>query len=290
MQNLPTHLMIGLGKIGLAVTQTLLQNKKSVVGVSRQASDEIKNLTQTADFCHISADARHLTASQILPFADSISHICVIVAPARSNSQSSEQAYRDTYFAICENLVRLQPYFTKLQRVVFISSTSVYSQNNGEIVNIHTPIQPPQSPTAQILYQAENLLQQNFANKCTIIRPSGIYGVGRLRLINMVKGIANQSIAPPQNTWTNRIFDTDLVTMITSVLYESSPLPIYIATDTHPVPLYEVLEWLAQNLGLTLALPTIPAKSSKRLISNLPLAWLQYQDFTQGYRAVLEQE
>lgn len=279
-----TILLIGLGKIGIPVAQTLLTQGKKVIGVSRHfatLSDTLKNLP---NFQHIQANASQLTPSQIQPFSQAIEQICIIVSP----DQSTAQAYQATYLAICENVVRLSPLFPNLERVVFISSTSVYGQNLGEVIDIDTPIVLSQSSTAQLLYQAEQALQRQFGEKCTIIRPSGIYGEGRLRLVTMVKNLANATIESPQNTWTNRIFDTDLVAIIVQILSLKSPLPVYIATDNQPVTLYEVLDWLSWELNLSLSLSQIPATQGKRLIHNLPANWLKVENYQQGYQAILQ--
>lgn len=258
-----TILLIGLGKIGTQVAQTLLAQGKTVIGISRNFATLSDILTQSPNFTHIQANASQLPPKQIQPLSQVITHVCIIVSP----DQSTPQAYRDSYLAICENIVKLSPHFPNLQRIVFISSTSVYGQNAGDVIDITTPIQPPKSSTAQILLQVETTLQQYFDKKCTIIRPSGIYGKGRLRLPNMVKNLATGNIELPQNTWTNRIFDTDLIQIIVNVLKEDQPLPLYLATDNSSVPLYDVLDFLAGEMGITLNLPaTVPSKENTLFI------------------------
>lgn len=278
-----TIVLIGLGKIGTQVAQTLLRQGKMVIGISRNSAKVSDELSQSPNFQHIQANASQLTPQKIQPFSQVIEQICIIVSP----SQSTPEDYQDTYLAICENMAQLSPYFPKLRRIVFISSTSVYAQS-GEI-NIQTPVIPPQSPTAQILYQAEQALQQHFGEKCTIIRPSGIYGKERLRLVNMAKNLTNPTLEPPKNTWTNRIFDKDLVTIIVQILNVAKPLPIYIATDNQPVSLYEVLDWIANALSLSLNLPQTQPSQGKRIHHNLPKDWLKIENYQQGYATILQE-
>lgn len=288
-----TILLIGLGKIGKSVAQTLLAQGKIVIGVTRHFTDIAQTLSQSPNFAHLQADASQLTPAQIQPFSQAITHVCIIVSPSQSSDQFTTQAYqaqayKNSYLAICETIARLSPHLPRLQRVVFISSTSIYGHNSGEVIDATTPMQSPPSATAKILLQAEMVLAQQFGEKCTLIRPSGIYGRDRLRLIKMVENLANGTMALPPNSWTNRIFDTDLIKIIVNVLNENQPLPVYLATDNLPVPLYEVLGWLAGEMALRVALPTTRPIGGKRLCHNLPEGWLEYGDFKQGYRVALE--
>lgn len=290
-----TILMIGLGKIGLPVASQLAAQGHCVIGVSRsQPSDlPIDVLTQATSKLHlVTGDARTLSVQQLSDWSSQINQICIIVSP----DTMSEQGYRDSYYAIAENVVRLSDDLPQLERVVFISSTGVYGQNAGEVIDIMAPVQPPASPTSRVLLETERLLQQHFGDDCVIIRPSGIYGQSRLRLLTLAKTMAKQVAAHPldnqvsdypSNTWTNRIFDTDLVTIIVNVINASQTLPVYLATDNAPVPLYTVLHYLAAEQGLTLSLPSDEPTTGKRIINNLPNTWLSYPDWQSGYQHIL---
>ena len=192
---------------------------------------------------------------------------------------------------IAEHVVRLGDYLPNLKRVVFISSTGVYGQNAGEVIDINTPVFAPASATSQVILQTEQLLQQHFEDKSVIIRPSGIYGQSRLRLLNMARQLAAQSANTasdyPSNTWTNRIMDIDLVSIIVKVTNTGETVPVYLATDNAPVPLYTVLNYLATAQGLNLSLPCIEPTTGKRIITNLPASWLNYPDWQSGYQHIL---
>jgi dTDP-4-dehydrorhamnose reductase len=135
------------------------------------------------------------------------------------------------------------------------------------------------------------LLQQHFEDKSVIIRPSGIYGQSRLRLLTMATQLAAQSPNMtsdyPSNTWTNRIMDIDLVSIIVKVTNTGETVPVYLATDNAPVPLYTVLNYLATAQGLNLSLPCMEPTTGKRIINNLPTTWLNYPDWQSGYQHIL---
>ena len=149
----------------------------------------------------------------------------------------------------------------------------------------------PASATSQVILQTEQLLQQHYEDKSVIIRPSGIYGQSRLRLLTMARQLAAQSTNTasdyPSNTWTNRIMDTDLVNIIVTVINAGETVPVYLATDNAPVPLYTVLNYLATAQGLNLSLPCMEPTTGKRIITNLPATWLNYPDWQSGYQHIL---
>jgi len=59
------------------------------------------------------------------------------------------------------------------QKIIFISSTSVYGKNQGEVTE-NSPFDPT-SKNALVLREAESYLKERFKN-LTIIRPGGLYG------------------------------------------------------------------------------------------------------------------
>ena len=295
-----TILMIGLGKIGLPVAKQLAAQGHYVIGVSRSTptdsafcSPMTAKLPPDNDHLYqknlhfVASDARALIIAQLSQWTSQINQICIIVSP----DTLSLQGYRDSYYAIAENVVRLGDHLPNLKRVVFISSTGVYGQNAGEVIDINTPVFAPASATSQVILQTEQLLQQHFEDKSVIIRPSGIYGQSRLRLLTMATQLAAQSPNMtsdyPSNTWTNRIMDIDLVSIIVKVTNTGETVPVYLATDNAPVPLYTVLNYLATAQGLNLSLPCMEPTTGKRIINNLPTTWLNYPDWQSGYQHIL---
>ena len=295
-----TILMIGLGKIGLPVAKQLAAQGHCVIGVSRSMPTDLAfcspmtaKLPPDNDHLYqknlhfVASDARALIIAQLSQWTSQINQICIIVSP----DTLSLQGYRDSYYAIAEHVVRLGDHLPNLKRVVFISSTGVYGQNAGEIIDINTPVSAPASATSQVILQTEQLLQQHFEDKSVIIRPSGIYGQSRLRLLTMATQLAAQSPNTasdyPSNTWTNRIMDIDLVSIIVKVTNTGETVPVYLATDNAPVPLYTVLNYLATAQGLNLSLPCMEPTTGKRIINNLPTTWLNYPDWQSGYQHIL---
>ena len=269
-------LIIGQGDIGLPVTNTLAQHDFSVTGLARQERSHYA-LDDNAQF--MQADALKLSAEQLQDFT----RIAIIVTP----DNYSTSGYNDSYLAICQHLATFADTLINLECIIFISSSGVYGQNNGEWIDENTVPIMPERGASKIILQAEQALQQGFGNKAIIIRPSGIYG--RERLMRLRKAREGQKAPIAAQDWSNRIMDRDLINIITKVLTINTPKPLYIATDYAPVTTFELTTWLSKKVGETL--PEVDNEKTsvtgKRLHSNIPLAWLTYPDWQAGYQDIL---
>ena len=276
-----THniLIIGQGDIGLPVTNKLAQDGLNVTGLARR---DRQNYALSDDAKFMQADALTLTTEQLQDFT----HIAIIVTP----DEYSPSGYHNSYLAINQHLAALADQLPILKRIVFISSTAVYGQDNGEWIDEDTMPMLPEREASQVILQAEQALQQSFDDRAVIIRPSGIYGRERLMRVRKAKEPQKEPIAA--GAWTNRIMDADLVNIIAEVLTIEKPKPIYIASDYLPVTTFELTTWLCQQLGE--ALPRLDDKNiamtGKRLHSNIPLAWLTYPDWQAGYQDILRHQ
>ena len=272
-------LIVGQGDIGLPVTNKLAKDDLNVTGLARGARQQYA-LDDKAAF--MQADAVTLSAEQLQDFT----HIAIIVTP----DEYSASGYQNSYLAINQHFAKLASQLTKLERIVFISSTGVYGQDDGEWIDADTIPLMPERDASKVILQAEQALQNGFGDKAIVIRPSGIYGRERLMRVRKVKEQQKEPIAAAH--WSNRIMDRDLVNIIANVLICDAPKPIYLATDYAPVTTFELTTWLSEALGETPPIidSTKTAATGKRLHSNIPLAWLDYPDWQVGYRDILHHQ
>jgi hypothetical protein len=98
---------------------------------------------------------------------------------------------------------------------------------------------------------------------------------------------------PVANTWTNRIHRDDaaafIVFLIALVLAKKPVEDCYIVTDSCPVSMFEVLTWIAQQLGFVVK-EMQAAQGGKRMSNQRMLATgfeLQYPDYKKGYQALI---
>lgn len=272
-------LIIGQGDIGVPVTNKLAEEHMSVTGLARSERHHYA-VNDTAKF--LQADALTLSAEQIKDFT----RMAIIVTP----DEYSTSGYNYSYLGICQHLASMAHELPQLERIVFISSTGIYGQDNGEWIDEHTAPLMPEREASKVILQAEQALQQGFSDKAIIIRPSGIYGRARLMRLRKAREPQKEPVAAAH--WSNRIMDRDLVNIITNVLTIDTPKPLYIATDYAPVTTFELGVWLSEQIGETPPIidSTKTTITGKRLHSNIPLAWLDYPDWQVGYRDILRHQ
>lgn len=266
-------LIVGLGGIGRLLAKNLVAQGHAVTGMSRTPQ------VMGGDLCgvqHIAQSVHNANFDQLQP----IDWVYVLLTPSARSAESYAHIFIDS----------LQPLYTALQnhpvqRVVFISSTSVFGDSRGEWMDETTQPQPD-TPTAAVLWQAEQQWRNVWADKLVVVRPSGIYGPDRLRIISWVQ----QAKPVKLNQWTNRIHGDDLAGFLAHLTAMSMQLPLYIATDEQPTLQNEVLDYVALQLKLS-TVPSIDAAlAGKRLHCQQLLQSgyvLKYPNYQVGYTTIL---
>lgn len=271
------YLIIGQSSIGKQVAIDLSAHHP-VVGVSR--SDVKYDADEGERLTHWQQNALSLTADKLQDFT----HIAIIVAPSGS-AQDRVQAYQDSYLAICQHVADMANSLPNLCQVLFVSSTSVYGDDDGARIDEKT-LAVPSSPTAQVLLTAENALRQAFGIKSVIVRASGIYGKNRQRMLRLAACAHIDGVA--KTHYTNRIMDVDLVAVLVRILLADNPKSLYLASDFCPVPSSQVLAYLCKNLGFEPPKIIQAPVTGKQIVSNLPKDWLRFADYQQGYAWILQ--
>jgi nucleoside-diphosphate-sugar epimerase len=234
--------------------------------------------------------AGDVTAPATLQFPDGLDYVFVLLAPG----ESGEAAYRRVYLEGTRHVLTALA-GQRLQRVFWISSSSVYGQDDGSVVD-ETSVTAPQSATARVLLESEALVRAS-PWPATIVRFAGIYGAGRLRLLRWVETAKPVQAEPP--LWTNRIHAEDGAGLLAFLLAQAERgvalADTYIGTDDRPAPQHEVLDWLADHCGLPrVARVNVPAAGRNKRLSNTRIRALGYDfefpDYRSGYAEVLRQE
>lgn len=279
-----TTLIVGCGDIGIALGRELLAKEHRVIGARRHperlAETGIEGVTVDL------ADPESVTA---LPDAD-------IVVYVVSADRFEEDAYRAAYpQGLKAVLGTLSERDVPPRHVFFVSSTSVYAQRDGETVDEQSPTEPS-GFSGVLMREAEQALIDH-SLPGTVVRFSGIYGPGRDRLIRQVSEGRIAPATPPM--YSNRIHRDDcagvLVHLIDKALQDDALAPLYLASDSEPAPLNEVMTWLAKQLKVecteTIQSP-LRRRASKRCDSRLLIESgyrFRYPSFRDGYAQVLKE-
>lgn len=281
--NIPAKvLIVGYGDLGSEVARQLALEGLNVTGV-RRSSNVIADGSGSNAVQMIAADVTQLESLAAL---NAVQPDIVVYCVAASGQTDAE--YKSAYVEGLRNVLATQRSNSQLKHVFFVSSTRVYGQDTDEVLDESVPAVPADFG-GQRLLEAEHLLQ-TMSCGTTVLRLSGIYGAGRLRMINLAKSSDNW---PKQNIWSNRIHRDDaaafMVFLIKQVLAGNAVQNCFIVTDSKPVPQYEVLSWLAAELRAGKP-EQIPASGGKRLSNQSMLETgfkLQYPDYKAGYRTLL---
>ncbi|MCD6060689.1 MAG: oxidoreductase [Moraxellaceae bacterium] len=272
-------LIAGCGDVGSRLATRLAAEGHTVFGL-RRAPFALPGVTA------LSGD---VTDPDSLRFPAGLDYLFVLLAPG----ESGEAAYRHIYFEGTRHVLAALV-GQRLRRVFWISSTSVYGQDDGSDVDETSPTEPA-SATARVLLESEALVR-TAAWPATVVRFAGIYGAGRLRLLRWVEAAKPVTAEPPQ--WTNRIHADDAAGLLAFLLAQDARgvalADTYIGTDDEPAPQHEVLDWLADRCGLP-RVPQVraPAAGRNKRLRNARIRTLgyrfRYPDYRSGYAAVLQQ-
>jgi nucleoside-diphosphate-sugar epimerase len=196
---------------------------------------------------------------------------------------------------------------TAVGRFIYTSATSVYPQTSGEWVGEDdVPPTDHLSASGAILREAElEVLDSSVFPERMIARLAGIYGPGRHLYLNALREGAT-ALAGDGSAILNLIYLGDIVEVLLRMLDAPSrkPADVFNVVDNLPVPKQEIVDWLAQQLGL----PSIsfdpglsgPRTARRATGGGLPnrrvgntkirefLGWEPgYPDYRAGYRDIL---
>jgi nucleoside-diphosphate-sugar epimerase len=236
------------------------------------------------------ADLAEPGALDALPPADFVFY--TVAADERSDS-AYERAYVTGVARLVERLGRMAE---PPRRLLYVSSTAVYAQDQGEWVDETSPTEPEAFTGRRLLEGEARALAAPFP--ATVLRLGGIYGPGRASLIERALRRAAGGAA-----YTNRIHRDDAAGALAHLALLPDAAPCYLGVDSEPATEAEVLAWLAPRLGApaprAAAAPPPPAgaaaaprrpRGSKRCRNARLLASgyrFRYPTYREGYGALL---
>lgn len=164
-----------------------------------------------------------------------------LIVHGASSGRGGEESYREVFLNGVRRMNEHQP----AARRILISSTSVYGQNNGEVVTEGSPAEPASS-TSRILREAE---QAALDSGAIAVRSSGIYGPGRGVLLEKLRR-GEAVIEGDGLRWINQIHRDDLVAALVHLIQAGAPGEVYNATDDTPVTYRDYYAWCSEFLRL----------------------------------------
>lgn len=130
-------------------------------------------------------------------------------------------------------------------RFVYVSSTSVYGQTEGEEVD-ESATTEPQEESGKVVLEAERFLRARLPS-AVILRFAGIYGPGRLIRVQAIK--AGEPILGDAEKWLNLIHVEDGAAVVAAADERAASGSIYNVSDGTPVRRRVFYTKLAEVLG-----------------------------------------
>ncbi len=222
-------------------------------------------------------------------FSQDFDVVIATLTPGARTEEAYQKAYVDTATALVSSINNAE-YQPKI--VIWISSTSVYGDSTNQWLEEESPVNPA-SFSARALKKAEDIMT---AVSCdlTIVRFSGIYGPGRLALLNSVKNGIGSPAQPKQ--WSNRIHSDDcagfLVHLVNRYLKGQKLEKLYLGTDCEPAAQHDMRKWLAGKLNVILTEEAKSSRAGTQRYTNKKLLQsgyqLQYPSYREGYVSVIK--
>ncbi|MEW4488277.1 SDR family oxidoreductase [Thalassoglobus sp. JC818] len=277
-------LIIGCGYVGLPVAQRWCEDSWKVTALTRSETHR-KEFTEVG-IESVIGNVLDRESLRALPEAD----ICLYSV---GYDRSADDSKRDVYVQGLRNV--LNEISGRIPRCIYISSTSVYGQQDGEIVNEDSDCDP-ETEGGRICLAAEELVR-NWSDQAdhssTILRLAGIYGPGRL--IGRRAQLESQQTLPgnPQ-AWLNLVHRTDIVEAIHKIATSASARDLYVLSDGTPTRRIDFYSELARQLGTHAPVMGPPQETElgkrvdpSRIIEDFDFA-LQFPDVRSGLAASLE--
>jgi nucleoside-diphosphate-sugar epimerase len=135
----------------------------------------------------------------------------VVSAAPTGFHEAKAAAYEATYLATAKNLVEGLKQSPNLTQVIYLSSCSVYGDQQGNWVDETSPVSPLEY-RSQVLCEAEAIILQaaNEYQKVCVLRLGGIYGPGR-DLVNMFGGLAGSTVPGKGDRFINWVHLDDII-------------------------------------------------------------------------------
>lgn len=255
--------ILGCGWLGLPLAKALL--KKGFLAKGSTTSIEKISVLESAGIAPfiIRLEEEKISDSITDFLADSQILIIDIPPKLRGNSSENFVAKIATLIPFVEN--------STIEKVLFVSSTSVYGEDNG-LVTDETPLNPDSEGGRQLAI-VESLLQKNSRFETTILRFGGLIGEDR----NPVRFLSGRENIENPDAPINLIHQEDCIGIIEKIIELDSWNKTYNAVAPfHPTR----KEYYTQKAAdLNLALPKfVPSNTmaGKTILSDTLKNSLQY--------------
>jgi len=293
-----TALIVGCGYLGTRLAQHLISQGTTVFGTTRSEL-KAKRLAPLGIRPLLLSVTQPLTYASLSPAlsADPLD-VYYMIPPGRLDGSPST---RQIVLGGTAHMVKALKH-SQLRRAILVSSTAVYGQTDGQVVDADAPALPTSERAA--LMQRGEQLWLDAGESFHVLRLAGLYGPSRIIGLKAVREQA-PLIGDPQ-ALLNLIHVDDAVSLLLAISQSKTANSIELGCDGRPTPRIEYYAYLAGRLGVA---PPVPmdasmaaiqfglnpqrlARSSSKALDNRPTSerngWEPaYPDYRVGLDALL---
>ncbi len=229
-------LIFGCGYLGTCVAERFVARGSSVAAVTRSPAKATDLAARGIE--PILADLMQPETLARLPKAKTILY-------SVGYDRASPCSKRDLYVEGLRNVLHAiqgQP-----SHLVYVSSTSVYGQDDGGWIDETSPT-APMTEGGTICREAEQLLIDAPRPTATILRLAGLYGPDRL-IARVEQLRAGEPVGGNPEAWLNLIHRDDAATACEAALASPRARELFLVSDDRPITRREYYSTLARLVG-----------------------------------------
>lgn len=250
--------ILGCGWLGLPLAKKLIETGNSVKGST--TSEHKLSILENAGINPFLVTVESEEISESINNFLNGSEILIIDIPPKlreNNSASSDKIFVKKI----ENLI---PFIENkaIKKVLFVSSTSVYGDENSLITEETNP--NPETESGRQLLLAEQILQKNQNFETTILRFGGLIGADR----QPVKFLAGKENLKNADAPVNLIHQNDCIGIIETIITQSKWNEVFNAAAPFHPSRKEYYTQKAKELNLVLPIFSSEKSDTKKTISS----------------------
>lgn len=223
--------IVGAGWLGKPLAQALIASGQSVV-VSKSSAEGVTALSALSIPACLFDVRKPDIPSEILTAKTLILNI------AFRKTQLTGSAYREAILRLLS-----QAKISDVQRVLFVSTTSVYGVADG-VVDEQSPLNPS-TESAQAHLEIESALAADWGNRGAVLRLAGLVG-GKRHPINQLAG--RTGLKHPQHP-VNLVHRDDVIMAIEKILQQPVWGQTFLLCATEHPSRQQYYQWAAETLG-----------------------------------------
>lgn len=255
----PRLLIVGCGDVGRRLLPLLTKTHRVFALTSQPENAQILRLAGAIPI------VGNLDQIQTLKRLSNIASTVVHLAPPNPDGVRDLRT---------QNLLRILSQGRQVHRIIYISTSGVYGDCQGEWVSEERTLQP-KSPRGRRRMDAEAQVRAwgVTRNACvSILRVPGIYAENRLPIDRIRSG--TPALSPDQDVFTNHIHADDLARLIIAAIYKAMPQRVINASDSSGLKMGEYFDAVASAYGLE-SPPRVSREELKALVSPMMLSFMQ---------------